>query len=310
MTGVDIKAVGKELSNWGRWGPDDELGTLNFITPQKLVEAGTLIKQGKAISLAIPFNSKGVQTGANLRYNPLHLMSIDGGDQHIGRGKNGVRYADDYIMMPLQCATQWDALSHAWYDGELYNGYPASSITSLGARKLSIERVKNGVVSRGVLLDVARHRGVPWLPPREAIKPAELDEVARAEGLAVTSGDVVLVRTGWRAKFLAEPNPATWNENQPGLSWECARWLYDHEVAAVCADNSAVEVSPPELEEYSTPLHMLCERDMGLMLGEIFDLEALSEDCAADGVYQFLFTAPPLPITGAVGSPINPLAIK
>jgi kynurenine formamidase len=311
MASVDLKAIGKELSNWGRWGPDDELGTLNLITPEKIVEASRLPRSGRVISLAIPFNAKGVQTGQSWRSNPIHLMAFDGGDAHVQKGREGVRFADDYVIMPLQCATQWDALSHAWYDHTLYNGYSAQEISSMGARKLSIERVKNGITSRGVLIDVAHHRGVKWLDPSHGITPAELDEVARAQGVEVTSGDIVLVRTGWRRKFVEERNPFTWNGHQPGINWECARWLHDHEVAAVCSDNSAVEHSPGELaEDYDLPMHMILLRDLGMMLGEIFDLEALSEACAADGVYEFLFVAPPLPVTGAVGSPINPLAIK
>ena len=310
MDRVDIKALGKELSNWGRWGPSDERGALNFITPQKLVEAASLIKQGKVISMSIPFNAKGVQSGLYGRNNPIHLMSFDGGDEHVQKGKNGVRFADDYVIMPLQCGTQWDALSHFWYDSALYNGYSSQEVSSMGARKNSIERVKDGIVSRGVLLDVAQHRGVKWLEPGYAIKPAELDEVARAEGAAVGSGDIVLVRTGWRRKFVEEPDRITWHQAQPGLSWECARWFHDHEIAAVCSDNVGIDVHPDELEDFTAPLHMLLLRDMGMMLGEIFDLEDLSADCAADGVYEFLFSAPPLRITGAVGSPINPLAIK
>lgn len=310
MTTVDLKAIGKELSNWGRWGPTDERGTLNFITPEKLIEAARLVRKGKVISLAIPFGAKGVQTGLYGRNNPIHLMSFDGGDEHVMKGKNGVRFADDYVIMPLQCATQWDALSHFWYDSQLYNGYSSKEISSMGARRLSIERVKEGIVSRGVLLDVAHHRGVKWLDPGHAIKPAELDEVAAAAGVTIGSGDIVLVRTGWRRKFIEEQDRIAWHHAQPGLSWECARWLHDKEVAAVCSDNVGIDVQPDELEDYNAPIHMLCLRDMGMMLGEIFDLEDLSTDCAGDGVYEFQFVAPPLPVSGAVGSPINPLAIK
>ncbi len=180
----------------------------------------------------------------------------------------------------------------------------------MGARKNSIERVKAGIVSRGVLLDVAHHRGVKSLDPGYAVKPAELDEVARAEGVAVGSGDILLVRTGWRRKFVEEPDRIAWHKDQPGLSWECARWLHDHEVAAVCADNTGIDVLPDELEEYNAPLHMLCLRDMGMMLGEIFDLEDLSTDCAADGVYELMVVGAPLNLPNGVGSPANAYAVK
>jgi kynurenine formamidase len=255
-------------------------------------------------------------------------MTIDGGDAtalgHYGPGWDRnpgaaelgkyfqddlFRFNDDMIIMPLQAATQWDALSHVYYEDQLYNGFPAGSVTSLGALHCGIEKVDGkGITSRGVLLDLVRHRGVEtFLELGNPITPAELDDVARAQGVAVGRGDIVLIRTGWWARFLETGNGA---EPGSGLDWQCALWLHDHEIAAVAADNLMVEDPVSGVKGTFMPMHMLCLRDMGLMLGEYWDLNALAADCAADGVYEFQLIAPPLRVVGAVGSPVNPIAIK
>jgi len=219
-----------------------------------------------------------------------------------------MRFNDDYVIMPLQSSTQWDALSHVYYEDQMYNGFPAESVTSLGARYLSIDKADaKGIVSRGVLLDVARHRDVPYTAVGSPITPEELDEVARRQGVAIASGDIVLVRTGWCGNFRSGGDPAV---PISGLSWRCAEWLSDHQVAAVAADNVAVEGNDREIEGVSLPLHLLCLRDMGLMFGEMWNLDALAADCAEDGVWECQVIAPPLRIIGAVGTPLNPIAIK
>ncbi|MEE9276957.1 MAG: cyclase family protein [Dehalococcoidia bacterium] len=324
----DFRQTGDKVRNWGRWGDDDQLGTLNFITAAKVAQAAGLVSEGKIFPLGINFDAYGPQGAHGFRRNPIHLMSVDGGDQEIAKHLLGwggeteaqmvqiweagpMRFNDDYIMMPLQAGTQWDALAHVYYDEQLYNGYPASAVTSFGATKNSIDQVdQKGVTSRGVLLDVAQHRGVPHLPPNSPISPAELDEVAQAEGVTIESGDIILVRTGWWQTFLDNRDGEAWTYGSPGLSWRCAEWLWEHEAAAVACDNIAVEVSPPEVEGVLLAMHLLCIRDMGMMLGEMWDFEALSRDCAADGVYTFQLVAAPLRVTGAVGSPINPIVLK
>lgn len=329
-TMAEWRAVGDRLRNWGRWGKDDQLGTLNFITAEKLKQAAASVKQGKLFALGIDFDGNGPSVASVKRPNLLHLMSVDGGDERsildalpgwggaqeqmfLGAWQAGpLRWNDDVVVMPLQVGTQWDAYSHVYYDGQMYNGFPASAVTSFGASKCSIDQVDaKGVVSRGVLLDVAQHRGVANLPPNTPITPADLDEVAKAEGVTIESGDIVLVRTGWWGVWQREKDIHTWMGGSPGLSWRCAEWLHDHECAAVACDNIAVEVSGAEVEGVGVlPMHLLCLRDMGLMLGELWDFEALGRDCAADRQYTFQLCAPPLRITGAVGSPINPIAIK
>jgi kynurenine formamidase len=325
---TDFRRVSGEVSNWGRWGDDDELGTLNLITAEKIAQAAGLVKHGKVFPLGVDFGSSGPQGAFKFRHNPIHTMTVDGGDAHslpqFGPGWVGnpsaqdmgnyfqddlFRFNDDMIVMPLQCATQWDALSHVYYEDKLYNGFPADSVTSFGARHCGIDKVDGkGITSRGVLLDVARHRGVDtFIELGNPITAEELDEVARAQGVTVSSGDIVLVRTGWWARFLETGNGG---EPGSGLDWMCAPWLHDHEVAAVAADNLMVEDPVSGVKGTFMPMHMLCLRDMGLMLGEYWDLNALAADCAADGVYEFQLIAPPLRFTGAVGSPVNPIAIK
>ena len=222
---------------------------------------------------------------------------------------NPMRFNDDIIIMPLQAATQWDALSHVYYEDYLYNGFPANSVTSTGAFYCGIDKVDvKGITSRGVLLDIVRLRGVDsFCEMGNPITPDELDAAAKAQGVIVGRGDIVLVRTGWWARFLETGDGG---EPGAGLDWTCASWLHDHEVAAVAADNLMDENPTSGVEGAFLPMHMLCLRDMGLMLGEYWDLTALAADCAADGVYEFQLIAPPLRVTGAVGSPVNPIAIK
>ena len=196
----DFRRVADDVRNWGRWGDDDELGTLNFITAEKVAEAASLVKHGKVFPLGVDFGSSGPQGAFQFRQNPMHVMTVDGGDaEHAARVRpevaaepggrqlsgyfedNPIRFNDDMIIMPLQAATQWDALSHVYYEDKLYNGFPANSVTSLGAFHCGIDKVDvKGITSRGVLLDVVRLRGVEtFCELGDPITPAELDEAAR-----------------------------------------------------------------------------------------------------------------------------------
>ena len=307
-----VREWGQRYSNWGRWGAEDEKGTLNFITPARVLEACQLPRTGQIVSCALPFDENGPQTGMGGRHNPIHTMLVDGGDALSGvqRLPGGFCYADDAVTMPLQCGTQWDALSHVFYDGKMYNDRDVALVSSRGAAANSIDRISDGVVGRGVLLDLPRYQKVPWLEDGTCILPEHLDACAESFGVTVESGDVLLVRTGKMTRHLQNGSWNGYMSATPGLSVHCGRWLFEREVAAVATDTFCVEVLPGEIPDCIMPLHMISLRNTGLLLGEIFNLDPLSEACAADGNHAFLFTAPPLPITGAVGSPINPLAIK
>ena len=303
--GVDYRALGQELSNWGRWGSDDQIGTLNLVRPEHIVAAAAQVHRGKVFQLSIPVGSDGPQVGVGGRVNPIHLMSMGPSDFD----PHGLQVADDWIIMPLQSGTQWDALSHVGYDDKLYNGFDARVVGARGgARKLAIDAFADRIVGRGVLLDIARLRGVRWLEEGDAITPADLEEAERTQGVTVGEGDFLLVRTGWRLRLL-EQGREGWMGNEPGLGIDCARWLHARGMAAVGSDNWAIEVMPSETGDM-LPLHCVLIRDMGMPLAEMLDLESLAEDSVADGVWSFMFVAPPLRISNAVGSPVTPIAVK
>ncbi|MEZ7975636.1 MAG: cyclase family protein [Pontimonas sp.] len=303
----NFRDIALRISNWGRWGATDQRGTLNLIGAEQIAYAASLARSGKIFSLGIPFDSNGPQDG-KIRQNPVRHMSETG--HGSSKYPGAFRYADDYVFMALQAASQWDSLAHVHYDGKLYNGFDASEVSVRGAAVLDITNFNPGVAGRGVLLDVAKHRGVDYLPRGTPISPDDLNEVAAAQGTEFRSGDILLIRTGWRRKFLETGSPAEFKDGEPGLSVACAEWCHDRDIAAVAADNYAVEVVPGEYQDEYLPFHMLAIRDMGMPLAEILDFELLAEDCAGDGIYEFLFVAPPILFTGGVGSPINPLALK
>ncbi len=309
----------KKFRNWGRWGPEDEIGTLNFITPDVIKRAATLVRRGKVISCALNFDTNGPQTGAFGRVNPIHSMVATGTDHATGRQKlagfetlpYGWGFADDQVTMFLQCGTQWDGLGHIFHHGKMYGGRDASLVSSTGAARNGIEHYKDKIVTRGVLLDIARHKGVDALRPGEPIYIEDLESCAASQRVTVEPGDIVLVRTGDVGRRLRERSWGTFSAGDaPGLSFLTAPWLYDKSIAGLATDTWGAEVRPNELPGSFQPLHLVMVVNMGLLVGEIFHLEALASDCAADGVYEFMFAAPPLPITRAVGSPINPQAIK
>ena len=295
-----------ELSNWGRWGADDQRGAVNFITPEVLLAAAGLIREGRVISLALPLQRDRLPSSP-LRPLMQHFMTIDGGDFAAGVRVGGdYQCADDWLSMPSQCGTHLDGLAHVWYDNTLYNGHSANRVRSYGATRCGIENV-GPIVTRGVLLDVAGFLGVEHLSGDHVITPAELEASARTQGVTLRAGDCVLIRTGWYPLF--ETDRDTYFASNPGLGLEAARWLAAQQVCAVGADNMAIEATVGahgfEQGNRDSRVHKLLLRDCGTYLIELLDLEAL----AASGRHEFLFVAAPLPIVGGVGSPLNPLAI-
>ena len=310
-----LRKLALQVRNWGRWGPDDEIGTLNFITPEAVASACRLATTGKVFALGIPLQREGPQSGTRQRFNPIHTMFRDGGDAPKTPAEvtalQGYGGSDDWIVMPLQCVTQWDSLAHVFYEGQMYNGYDAALVTSSGTAKNSIDKTKSRIVGRGVLLDVARWKGVRALEPGYAITVADLDATAAAQRVDVRRGDLLLIRTGHMSRYLDRKDWRHFDlDDSPGVSVHTAPWMHAREIAAVASDNYAVEVRPSELPPFRSPFHICSIPNMGLTLGEIFYLEELAEDCAADGRYAFLLVAPPLPVTRGVGTPINPYAIK
>jgi kynurenine formamidase len=313
VTLKDIQTTAERLKNWGRWGADDEIGTLNNVSPQDIIDAARLIRKGKVFSLALNFDNAGPQSGLwGGRFNPIHTMLATGTDAVAGRQESiGIRYADDMVTMPLQCGTQWDALGHIFFGEKMWNGYDARLVDANGAHKNGIEKTKDKMAGRGVLLDVARHKGVESLDDGYGIGTDELEKCAAAQGVEIRRGDFVIVRTGQMERCLKERNWGGYaGGNAPGLQFETADWIRRTDIAAICADTWGCEVRPNESDVASQPWHWVVIPMIGISMGEIFYLKDLAEDCANDHVYEFFFCAPPLPITRAVGSPVNPIAIK
>lgn len=302
-------------TNWGRWGDDDQLGTLNHIGPDEVRRAASLVEHGITVNVSLPYDQRGPQTGS-LRANPRNVMTATGADHVAGAQEilpagfgaaKGYGRSDDILIVPNQAGTQWDSLSHIFWKGQMYGGHSAGLVSSAGAARNGIENYAGKLVMRGVLLDVARHLGVEGLEPGYAITGEELEATAAAQGIEILKGDCLLIRTG----FL-EVRRAAWGDYAggaaPGISLHTAPWIHDRQVAAVASDTWGVEVRPNEIDCFQ-PFHVVALVHMGLAIGEIFDFAELSETCDRLGKYEFLFAAPALPITGASGSPVAGVAV-
>jgi kynurenine formamidase len=323
MTTIDA-AVGRaefdELfeahRSWGIWGPDDDTGALNHVTGEAVAAACRSVRSGKVFSLAIAMDDNGPLADLPPRRNPSHVMYRDGGDIALAHaaGERGYMSTDDAVYMALQCATQWDSLAHPFYDARMYNGHGPEQVPSSGAKRNSIAAATDRMVGRGVLLDVPRALGRRWLERGEAVEADDLERCCAAQGVEVREGDFVLVRTG---RMGAVRERGTWQDEYAGgvgcgLGVSVARFLCPRKVAAVAVDTFSADVIPNQTRAAGIrcPVHVILTVGAGIHLGEDWQLEELADDCASDGVYEFLLVAQPLPITGAVGSPVNPQAIK
>jgi kynurenine formamidase len=311
-----IAAAAKRCSNWGRWGTDDVLGTLNYLDGAKRARGAALVRRGVSFSLAQSFDMNGPQKGWRRRTNPVHTMLDTGTDAERGNQgfPHGIGGADDVIFMPLQASTQWDGLGHIFDHGNAWNGRRAGDVvTSDGDLVTGIQTATGRMSGRGVLLDVGRAVGEDGeLPDGFAITTQHLEATIAAQGPTATvgRGDLVLVRTG----RLARARRDGWGDYaggaSPGLSFTTADWLHGSEITAIATDTWGFEVRPNEFDNAFQPLHQVVIPHIGLFIGEMWDLDALATDCAADGVYEFWLSAEPLPVTGAVGSPVAPVAVK
>lgn len=305
----------RQPNNWGRWGDLDEVGTVNLITPEIVKGAAGLIEEGRIISCAIPLDSTGPVHPS--RSGPNHWYAYSGADFIAGTVLNAVypnaQVTDDYLSLPLQGSTQWDGLAHFGYRDTLYNGFWLGNVEGVGgAHKLSIHQLASRMVGRGVLVDVARHKGKDRLEQGYGITVADLEDTIAAQGVDVRSGDILIVRTGhvpwWYT--LAPEEKGSFFTGSPGITGEVVQWLADKDVAALAVDNLAVEVEPHEEPfEHVYPLHARLIRDLGLTLGEIWHLEELAQTCADAGRHEFFVAAAPLNVTNASGSPLNPIVV-
>jgi len=274
------------------------------------------VRRGRAFSLSQAFDEHGPQNGWRRRTNPVHTMLDTGLDAEFGNQgfPHGIGGADDVVAMPLQASTQWDGLGHIFDRGKAWNGRPAGrTVTSEGDQFTGIEHMAAVLTGRGVLLDVGRHlESSGELPDGFAITTEHLEATIAAQGATaeVRRGDLLLVRTGRLARARREGWNGYAGGPSAGLSFTTAGWLHEREVAAVATDTWGFEVRPNEFENAFQPLHQLAIPNMGLTIGELWDLDALAADCAEDGTWEFLLVAAPIPFTRAVGAPVNPIALK
>ena len=315
LTKADVLKKCKELSNWGKWGPDDELGVLNYIQPEDIVNASKLVQKGKVFRLGLELGSSGPQNGLfGGRWNPMHQMLATGTDavQGLQESYAGMRYADDAINLPTQAASQWDALSHVFVEDKMWNGYDATLVDVRGAHKNSIEKFANKMVGRGVLLDVARYKGVARLDDGYAITVEDLEATAKSEGIEVRRGDFVIFNTGQMADCLDRGDWGGYaGGDAPGLAFDTVDWIHAKQISGICSDTWGIEVRPNHSEPgLNQPWHWVTIPYIGIVHGEIWYLRELVADCAEDGVYEFFLCAPPLVISDGTGSPITPQAIK
>lgn len=306
-------------NNWGKWGPDDELGSLNYLDRNEVLRGIKEVKSGEIFTLQIEMGRKespgdplwpgrkGIQ-----RENVLDESSWDkeGAPQFPG----GLHYADDTALIFLQGSTQYDALGHVWYDGKLWNGYDART-TIGGMEKASVLPIaQKGVVGRGVLIDMARFKGKQWLDKGEVFNHVDLEVAAKQQGVEILEHDILLIRTGWLKYWYELNNPDQFYDGfiEPGLTYseELVSWFMDKEIPNLVTDTIANEVTTDPVSGVALPLHCALMRNLGIALTEIAWLDDLAEACARDNRWSFCYAAAPLKVVQGTGAPVNPIAIR
>ncbi len=290
------------VSNWGRWGADDERGALNYLTPELIAAAVGHARDGRTVSLSRSLNTEREPD------NPEpadHHMTLLGAREH----PEGLAFAKDYIGVDYHndSHSHLDALCHVSYDDLLYNGRPADSVSATGATVETVETLKDGLVGRGVLLDIPRARGVSWLEPGDSVLPGDLSESEDRQGVRVEEGDILLVRTG-HATRLDELGPWDTASSKAGLHPSCAEFLAERRVAALGCDGNS-DTAPSFTEGVGFPIHVLALTAMGVHLLDYLQLDELARACEQAGRWESLFVGAPLRIVGGTGSPLNPIAI-
>ena len=302
-------------TNWGKWGDDDEVGCLNYLTAEEVLRGVQHVRAGKVFTLQrLIGDPKGdpVWPGRSPAERTMILDESTWDSPDAPQFPGGLHYADDKINAFLQGSTQYDALGHVWYDGKIWNGYDARTTVG-GMKKASVEPIaQRGVVGRGILLDMARFRGKDTLDKGETFTHEDLQECAKAQGVEIEKHDILIVRTNFLQLFFDQGEAFYEGFNEPGLTYspELARWFQEMEIPNLVTDTIANEVTTDPVSGVALPLHCALMRNLGVTLTEICDLEKLATSCAEDGQYTFLYAAAPLKVHRASGSPVNPLAIK
>jgi kynurenine formamidase len=297
MTADEFSQLFRDVSNWGRWDDGRGRGALNNLTPERVAAAARLVDTGVTITLSRPLET---QARPDVPQPADHHMTMLPGDQGFAKDYVGSDYHNDGI-------THIDAFSHVAYQGLLFDGVPASSVDDDGAHEGTIEPLEDGLVGRGVLLDVPRARGTSWMEPGQDVLPEDLEAAERDQGVTTGAGDILLVRTGLPRR-LTELGPWDTREAKAGLHPTTASFIADRDVAALGSDGNS-DTAPSTTEGVDFPIHVLALNAMGVHLLDYLDLEGLAEHCEAVGRWEFLFAAAPLRIVGGTGSPLNPTAI-
>jgi len=303
VTAAEFATLFQSVRSWGRWGAADEMGALNLLTADRVAAAARLVRSGVVVSLSLPLCTT---TGLDCPI-PAEVRMTQQNEAEAGRGAMG--FAKDFIGVDYHSDghTHLDALCHVAYEGRLYNGVEAGSVTGEGAAAEAIDQVKDGLVGRGVLLDIPRLRGVPWLEPGEHVFRADLEDAAREQRVEVGDGDILFVRTG-HVRRLAELGPWDTAQNKAGLHPTAMPFLAERGVVALGCDGNS-DTAPSTTEGVAFPIHVLALNAMGVLLLDYLQFEDLGAACESAGTWEFLCVTAPLRIVGGTGSPANPLAI-
>ena len=306
--GIDVsagefRALFDAVSNWGRWGTDDEMGALHHLAAERVAGAARLVRDGVSVTLSLPLATEPMVSNPEPAEHRMTMLS----DTDIGSGS--LRFAKDYVGLDYHNDghSHIDALCHVAYEGSLYDGRPQEVVTAEGAGAETIEVLKDGLVGRGVLLDIPRLRGAPWLEPGEHIFRADLEAAEGEQGVRVEEGDILLVRTG-HARRLAELGPWETATAKAGLHPTTMRFVAERGVAVLGSDGNS-DTAPSSTEGVAFPIHVLALNAMGVHLLDYLQFEDLRVACERAGRWDFLLVAAPLRIVGGTGSPLNPIAI-
>ena len=303
MTAHEFRALFDAVSNWGRWHDGGQRGALNLLTPARVERAARLVRSGVTVTLSLPLTT---EARIDVPQPADHHMTMLT-DEDIGSGS--VRFAKDYVGLDYhnEGHTHIDAFSHVAFDGSFFDGNPETSVTADGADAGAIDILKDGLVGRGVLLDVPRARGVAWLEPGEHVFRDDLEAAERLQGVSVAAGDILLVRTG-HARRLRELEPWDTRKAKSGLHPTTARFLAERQISVLGSDGNN-DTAPSTTEGVAFPMHVLAINAMGVHLLDYLQFEDVVPHCEAAGRWEFLFVAAPLRIVGGTGSPLNPVAI-
>lgn len=302
-TKADVDRMVGELSNWGRWGAEDERGALNLITDEARAAALGLIEDSSVVSCALPLPVR----PAPDNFKPVEHHVLRGGD---AASREGLSFSADYFAIAPHgmATTHLDALCHVFSNGKMYNGFDQAEVRSDGASKNSIMSGKDGIVGRGVLLDIPGLKGVDWLEPGTAIHPADLDAAEARQGITVGSGDILLIGTGRDARRTAE---GAWDFRALGLAGlhaDCLPWLRERDVSVLGCDGVS-DVLPSQVEGSIQPIHEVAIAHIGIHIIDNMALDRLTAACRERGRYAFAFFLAPLRLERGTASPLNPLAV-